>query len=112
MPRSKLASFDAPCPQAAVASAPASATQSAPAKTYFFLTADAEAGLLPRVLAPFVRLGLVPYRVHTSTEQGTGEEMSVELRFAHLPADRAEILAATCRGMAGMRNVLTVAEPE
>ena len=82
----------------------------APAKTYFFLTGETGAELLPRVLLPFAKLGLVPYRVHTSTEQGMGEEMSLELRFAGLAADAAERLAARCRAIVGVRSVMTVAE--
>jgi len=91
-------------------SAPAAAPACVPAKTYFFLTGETGADLLPRVLLPFAKLGLVPYRVHLSTEQGTGEEMSLELRFARLPADTGELLAARCRAMIGVRSVMTVAE--
>lgn len=91
-------------------SAPDAARACVPAKTYFFVTGTAAADLLPRVLQPFVRLGLVPYRVHSSTEQGTGEEMSLELRFARLPADAGEQLAARCRSVIGVRSVMTVAE--
>ena len=91
-------------------SAAHAALASVPTKTYFFLTGDAGADLLPRVLLPFAKLGLVPYRVHSSTEQGTGEEMSMELRFARLPADTGEQLAARCRGVIGVRTVMTVAE--
>lgn len=81
-----------------------------PAKTYFFFTGEAGTDLLPRVLLPFAKLGLVPYRVHSSTEQGTGEEMSLELRFAGLAADAGERLAARCRTIVGVRTVMTVAE--
>ena len=91
-------------------SAPDAAPACAPAKTYFFLTGEAGADLLPRVLLPFAKLGLVPYRVHSSTEQGTGEEMSLELRFAALPRDTGELLAARCRSVIGVRSVMTVAE--
>jgi hypothetical protein len=91
-------------------SAPDAAPACVPAKTYFFLTGEAGADLLPRVLLPFAKLGLVPYRVHSSTEQGTGEEMSLELRFARLPADTGEHLATRCRTVIGVRTVMTVAE--
>ena len=82
----------------------------APAKTYFFLTGETDPGLLPGVLTLYAKLGLVPYRVHASTEQGTGEEMSVELRFARLPLDASERLAGKCRAMVGVRSVMTVVE--
>jgi hypothetical protein len=90
--------------------APLGAASRVPAKTYFFLTGDTAADLLPRVLLPFTKLGLVPYRIHASTEQGTGEEMALELRFARLSADMAEQLAARCRAVIGVGSVLTVVE--
>lgn len=105
MSHCQLATFDA-------SRADVSEPASAPAKTYFFFTAETGAGLLPRVLQPFTRLGLIPYRVHASTEQGTGEEMSVELRFARLPVGLSDNLADMCRVMPGMRSVLMVVEPE
>lgn len=94
---------------AKAANAPA-APQPAAAKTYFFLTGEAAYDLLPRVFIPFAKLGLVPYRVHASTEQGTGDEMSIELRFAGLASGAAEALAARCRAIIGVRSVMTVAE--
>lgn len=90
--------------------APLDAAARVPAKTYFFLTGETGADLLPRLLQPFTKLGLVPYRVHASTEQGAGEEMSLEMRFARLPLDTGEQLAARCRAVLGVRSVLTVAE--
>ena len=90
--------------------APEAAPACVPAKTYFFLTGEAGADLLPRLLLPFAKLGLVPYRVHSSTEQGTGEEMSLELRFAALSRETGEQLAARCRSVIGVRSVMTVAE--
>ena len=90
--------------------APLDAADRVPAKTYFFLTGEAGAELLPRVLLPFAKLGLTPYRVHTSTEHGAGEEMSLELRFTALPRKTGEQLAARCRAVIGVRTVMTVAE--
>jgi hypothetical protein len=36
--------------------------------------------------------------------------MTLELRFAGLPRDTGEQLAARCRTMVGVRSVMTVAE--
>lgn len=80
------------------------------ARTYFFVTGEAGYDLLPRVLNPFVKSGLAPYRVHASSEQGAGEEMSIELRFAKLSSDLAETLAARCRVMIGVHSVILVTE--
>jgi hypothetical protein len=84
------------------------ASSASPARTYFFLTGEAGSELLPRVLLPFAKLGLVPYRVHASAEHGAGEEMSIELRFTDLKADRADLLASRCRAIVGVRTVMTV----
>jgi len=75
-------------------------------KTYFFLTGDAECGLLPRVLQSFAKLGLTPYRVHASAEQGAGQEMSVELRIAGADPELAKRLASLCRTIIGVRSVI------
>jgi hypothetical protein len=90
--------------------APHAAAEHNPAKVYFFLTGEAGADLLPRVLSPFVTLGLVPYRVHTSTEHGSGAEMSLELRFAGVAQGTVETLAARCRKIIGVSSCLVVAE--
>lgn len=95
---------------AAAAPAPADEANDAAARSYFFLTCDSAADLLPRVLIPFTKLDLVPYRIHASTEQGTGEEMSVELRFTGLAPQSVETLAARCRAIIGVRTVMTVNE--
>ena len=79
-------------------------------RTYFFLTAEAECNCLLRVLQSFSRLGVTPYRVHASTEQGTGEEMSLELRIPGADRDVAERLASLCRGVVGVRSVIMAVE--
>ncbi len=80
----------------------------ATAKTFFFVTGETDPGLLPRVLAPFAKMGLAPCRVHASTEHRTGEEMLVELRFTGLSAGEAERLAAKCRATVGVMSVMTL----
>lgn len=80
------------------------------ARTYFFVTGETSSELLPRLLNPFAKLGLSPYRVHASSEHGNGEEMSVELRFADLASELADGLAAKCRAIVGVRSVMTVSE--
>jgi hypothetical protein len=79
-------------------------------RAYFFMTGTSGSDLLPRLLTPFLKLGLAPYRVHASSEHGTGEEMSVEFRFTGLTAATVERLAAQCRAVIGVRSVLTVTE--
>jgi hypothetical protein len=84
--------------------------ESATGRTYFFVTGEAECGLLPRLLQSFAKLSLTPYRVHASTEQGAGEEMTVELRIQGNDPALAERLAALCRAVIGVRSVIMVME--
>ncbi len=95
-----------PVPRAMAPAAPHA--QESAARTYFFVTGETGSELLPRLLNPFAKLGLTPYRIHASTEHGLGEEMSVELRFAGLASQMAEGLAARCRAIVGVRSVMTV----
>ena len=98
-----------PSPHVA-ASRPAPVRNPAQSRTYFFLTAEADCGVMIRVLQSFARLSVTPYRVHSSTEQGTGEEMSLELRIRGADSALAERLAALCRTVMGVRSVFMSVE--
>ena len=41
-------------------------------RAYFFISAPADPGLLPRLIEPVAKLGAVPARVHASRESGDG----------------------------------------
>jgi hypothetical protein len=84
--------------------------ESAASRHYFFVTGDTSADLIARVLCPFVKNGVTPYRIHASCENGAGEETTIELRVAGLPDALPEQLAAACRRIIGVHAVLTVAE--
>ena len=92
------------------ASAAAPDRDPAAGRTFFFITAEADCNLLLRLLQPFARLGVTPYRVHLSTEQGTGEEMSLDLRIPGADPDVAERLANLCRAVIGVRSVIMAVE--
>jgi len=95
-----------PAPSEMTVASPAMPEQGM-ARTYFFITALNEADLLPRVLSPFLKLGLTPYRVHASSEHGDGEEISIELRFQDLSPHLADALASRCRAIVGVGVVIT-----
>ncbi|MGI9382515.1 MAG: hypothetical protein ACR2PO_05125, partial [Methyloligellaceae bacterium] len=57
---------------AAGASDPAQQT----VRAFYFVTADADPGLLPRLVEPFCKMGMIPHRVHASRESGDGEEIT------------------------------------
>jgi hypothetical protein len=84
--------------------------ESAPSRHYFFVTGETSADLIARVLCPFVKNGVTPYRIHASCENGPGDETTIELRVAGLPDALPELLAAACRRIIGVQTVLTVSE--
>ncbi len=79
-------------------------------RDYFFVTGETRADLLARVLGPFLKTGLSPYRIHASSEHGSGDETQIELRMAGLRPGEAELLAASCRAIVGVQTVLTVSD--
>jgi len=65
--------------QAVAARAVAPRAQARTVRAFFFITAPADPGLLPRLIEPVAKLGAVPSRVHASRESGDGSELSVDL---------------------------------
>jgi len=68
--------------QALAAGVVAPCAQARTVRAFFFVTAPADPGLLPRLIEPVAKLGAVPSRVHASRESGDGSELSVDLRLA------------------------------
>jgi hypothetical protein len=98
-------------PVAAPAAAPACA-EPATVRAYYFISAPAHPGLLPRLIEPVAKLGAVPARVHASREAGDGSELVVDLRLAGIPPRTADLVARALRAVVGVRQVRTVVEPE
>jgi hypothetical protein len=95
--------------------APASGAQRAEPGTvraYFFVTAPADPGLLPRLIEPVAKLGAVPARVHASRESGDGTELTVDLRLAGVDPRTADLVERALRAVVGVRQVMAVVEPE
>ncbi|MDA7946461.1 MAG: hypothetical protein MPJ78_03185 [Hyphomicrobiaceae bacterium] len=76
----------------------------------FFVTATADPGMVQRLVEPFSKLGLVPARVHISSEDGRGEELSADLRVAGLTQQTAHLVDKALRRIVGVRQVITLAE--
>jgi hypothetical protein len=95
---------------AAGAAAPQSASRTV--RAFFFVTAPADPGLLPRLIEPVAKLGAVPSRVHASRESGDGSELSVDLRLTGVPPRTAELVEYALRAVVGVRQVMAVVEPE
>ena len=87
----------------------------APAHTvraFFFVTAPADPGLLPRLIEPVAKLGAVPSRVHATREAGDGSELNVDLRLAGVTPRTAELVEHALRAIVGVRQVMAVIEAE
>jgi hypothetical protein len=88
------------------------ALQPATVRAYFFVTAPADPGLLPRLIEPVAKLGAVPSRVHASRESGDGSELSVDLRLVGVAPRTAELVESALRAIVGVRQVMAVVEAE
>jgi len=79
-------------------------------RALYFVTGDTDPGLLARLLQPFAKLGLVPHRVHATSEHGDGSEQSVDLRVSGVPQRQARLIEAMLRATIGVLQVVMVIE--
>ena len=68
----------------------------------FHVEADAEPGLLPRLLAPFARRDLCPDRVRA---QRHGHAMRAELAMDTMPSEMVHLVEGNLRQIIGVRRV-------
>ena len=80
-------------------------------KAYFLVSGPAEPGLVPRVADCVAKLGLVPRRLHASSESGDGSEIACDLRVEAVAHDEAERLEGLLRRLIGVNHVVAVVEP-
>jgi acetolactate synthase small subunit len=73
----------------------------------FALMAQALPGVMPRVMEPFAKRGLVPARCHATVCGRTSSELSIDVQIADIDADQAELIAAQLRQIVGVSTVLT-----
>jgi hypothetical protein len=81
-------------------------------RAFFFVSAPADPGLLPRLIEPVAKLGAVPHRVHASREAGDGTELTVDLRLAGITPRTADLVGRALRAVVGVSQVMAVVEPE
>lgn len=81
-------------------------------RAFFFITAPADPGLLPRLIEPVAKLGAIPSRVHASREAGDGSELTVDLRLAGVAPRTADLVERALRAVVGVRQVMAVVERE
>jgi hypothetical protein len=99
-------------PSSAAAAGGTPRAQAHTVRAFFFVTAPADPGLLPRLIEPVAKLGTVPSRVHASRESGDGSELSVELRLAGVAPRTAELVEFALRAVVGVRQVMALIEAE
>ncbi|MFY7962570.1 MAG: hypothetical protein ACOVVK_21010 [Elsteraceae bacterium] len=73
----------------------------------FALMAQALPGVMPRVMEPFAKRGLVPARLHATVCGRSASELAIDLQIADIDADQAELIAAQLRQIVGVSTVLT-----
>src|SRR5262245_1075437 len=81
-------------------------------RAFFFVTAPADPGLLPRLIEPVAKLGAVPSRMHASRESGDGSELTVDLRLSAVTPRNADLVERALRAVVGVRQVMAVVERE
>jgi hypothetical protein len=81
-------------------------------RAFFFVTAPADPGLLPRLIEPVAKLGAVPSRVYASRESGDGSELGVELRLSGVSQRTARLVEFALRAVVGVHQVMAVVEVE
>ena len=75
-----------------------------PLTACFSVHADAEPGVMPRVLELFAKRGLVPQRWHSAA---AGTALTIDVQIGGLGHDTADYIAHCMRQIVGVEAVLT-----
>ena len=73
----------------------------------FSILAEAEPGVLPRVLELFAKRNLVPQRWHSDRVGHGGRELAIDLQVEGLTAELTDYIARCLRQVWGVGTVLT-----
>ena len=84
------------------ASAAAAPESAAVVAVRFFLDADTDPGLLPRLLAPFARRDLTPDRMWSHRN---GATMHVEIALDAMPAEALHLVEGNLRQVVGVQRL-------
>ena len=81
----------------------------APRVSCYSILAEAEPGIMPRVLELFAKRGLVPNRWISDlvAARGGGRELAIDLQIEGLSAELADYVALCLRQIHGVERVLT-----
>jgi acetolactate synthase small subunit len=78
--------------------------ETVPLSVSFSLQAQAEPGIMPRVIELFAKRGLVPQKWHSTVR---GSALSIEVQIGGLGRDLADYIARSMRQIVGVESVLT-----
>lgn len=73
----------------------------------FSILAEAEPGVMPRVLELFAKRNLVPHRWHSDRIGPGGRELAIDLQVAGLTPELSDYIARCLRQLAYVDTVLT-----
>ena len=73
----------------------------------FSIHAQAEPGVMPRVLQLFAKRNLVPDRWHSDVLGGSGRDLAIDIQVAGVDADLGNYIARCLRQIPGVAKVLT-----
>ena len=79
-------------------------------RAMYYVNAVADPNLLPRLIEPFAKLGLIPDRVYADREAHADRDLNVELRLIEADPHYAMILEKSLRAVIGVRKVISVIE--
>ncbi|MEQ8443751.1 MAG: hypothetical protein RIM33_06705 [Alphaproteobacteria bacterium] len=94
---------------ASAASRPASSESFEPRPTTvcYSVVADANPGMLSRILEPVVKRGLVPDRFDAVREDGDEGPLVIDLHVSRLDAAARDVVASVLSQVVGVHRVLT-----
>ncbi len=72
----------------------------------FQVLAEAEPGVMPRVLELFAKRNLIPHRWHSDLGGPAGRELAIDLQVAGLSAETGEYIARSIRQLHYVDQVL------
>ena len=99
--------------QAVAAGAVAPRAQARTVRAFFFITAPADPGLLPRLIEPVAKLGAVPTpRARLRANRATAASSASICRLTGVAPRMAELVEYALRAVVGVRQVMAVIEPE
>ena len=88
-------------------STPSSAAPAAASVSCFSVVADADPGVLQRLLQVFAKRGLVPSRLYGTLVGPRGEDLHIDLQVRGLDAPLRPVIAETLRQVVSVQAVLT-----